>query len=134
MYLKDVVSKHLIEEGPEFGDEEEEKKAKTYSEEQEDLREEFLNAVKEEEDLFKVKENEKREDRLGDDEEEGYNEFAKKLDEFFAKDEKLDEETVFLKDFFRKKMWKDDKKGKRGDDDEDVEFSEDEEEMGRRGE
>nr|XP_016510683.1 PREDICTED: protein KRI1 homolog [Nicotiana tabacum] len=135
MYLKDVVSKHLIEEGPEFGDEEEEKKVKTYSEEQEDLREEFLNAVKEdeeEEDLFKVKENEKREDGLGDDEEEeGDNEFAKKLDEFFGEDEKLDEETVFLKDFFRKKMWKDDKKGKRGDDGEDVEFSEDEEEIER---
>ncbi|KAK4359055.1 hypothetical protein RND71_021284 [Anisodus tanguticus] len=130
MYLKDVVSKHLIEEGPEFGDseeEEEEKKVKTYNEEQDELRKEFLNAVNEDEDeeeLFKVKE---RWDGLGDDEE-GDTEFVKKLDEFFGEDEKLDEETVFLKDFFRKEMWKDDKKRK-GDDAEDVEFSEDEEEI-----
>ncbi|MCD9644494.1 hypothetical protein HAX54_032719 [Datura stramonium] len=135
MYLKDVVSKHLIEEGPEFGDEEEEekqeKKVKTYSEEQEDLREEFLNAVKEdeeeEEELFKVKETEKRGNVLGD-EEEGDTEFTKKLDEFFGEDEKLDEETVFLKDFFRKEMWKDDKKRKKDGMDE-VEFSEDEKEI-----
>ncbi|XP_055823288.1 uncharacterized protein LOC129891828 [Solanum dulcamara] len=134
MYLKDVVSKHLIEEGPEFGDEEEEEenKVKTYSEEQDDLRDEFLNAVKEddeeeEEDLFKVKEIEK-------DEEEGDPEFTKKLDEFFGEDDKLDEETVFLKDFFRKEMWRDDKKSsKRGDEMmmEEVEFSEDEEEIER---
>lgn len=132
MYLKDVVSKHLIEEGPEFGDEEEEeeKKVKTYSEEQDDLRDEFLNAVKEEEeeegDLFKVKETEK-------DKEEGDPEFTKKLDEFFGEDDKLDEETVFLKDFFRKEMWRDDKESsKKGDEKmEEVEFSEDEEEIER---
>ncbi|CAN4110338.1 unnamed protein product [Withania somnifera] len=133
MYLKDVVSKHLMEEGPEFGEEVEEKKAKTYTEEQDDLRQEFLNAVKEdeeeeEEDLFKVKE---AENGLGDDDE-GDTEFTKKLDEFFGEDDKLDEETVFLKDFFRKEMWRDDKKGKRdGHVMEEVEFSEDEEEIER---
>lgn len=129
MYLKDVVSKHLIEEGPEFGDEEktDEKKAKTYAEEQDDLREEFLNAVKDDddgdEDLFKVKETEK--------DEEGDPEFAKKLDEFFGEDDKLDEETVFLKDYFRKEMWRDDKKSSKSGDEmmEEVEFSEDEEEI-----
>ncbi|XP_059280418.1 uncharacterized protein LOC132034163 isoform X2 [Lycium ferocissimum] len=136
MYLKDVVSKHLIEEGPEFGNDEEEeeekeeKKVKTYNEEQDELRKEFLNAVKEDEeedeDLFKVKETEK-----DDNVEEGDTEFVKKLDEFFGEDDKLDEETVFLKDFFRKEMWKEDKKGKR-DDVEDVELiSEDEEEIER---
>ncbi|KAM3265339.1 protein KRI1 [Capsicum annuum] len=133
MYLKDVVSKHLIEEGPEFGDEEEEeeekKKVKTYSEEQDDLREEFLNAVKEDEDdedLFKVKETD--EERRGD----GDTEFTNKLDEFFGEDDKLDEETVFLKDYFRKEMWRDDKKRKSDDVVmEEVEFSEDEEEIER---
>ncbi|XP_015081986.1 protein KRI1 homolog [Solanum pennellii] len=130
MYLKDVVSKHLIEEGPEFGDEEEEKKVKTYNEEQAELRNEFLNAVKDEEeeegDLFKVKEAEK-------DEEEGDPEFTKKLDEFFGEDDKLDEQTVFLKDFFRKEMWRDDKgSSKKGDEKiEEMEFSEDEEEIER---
>lgn len=132
MYLKDVVSKHLIEEGPEFGDEEEEeeekKKVKTYSEEQDDLRQEFLNAVKgneDEEDLFKVKEDTEYGLEVAD------TEFTNKLDEFFGEDDKLDEETVFLKDFFRKEMWRDDKKGKRGDVMEEVEFSEDEEEIER---
>ncbi|TMX00336.1 hypothetical protein EJD97_001034 [Solanum chilense] len=130
MYLKDVVSKHLIEEGPEFGDEEEEKKVKTYNEEQDELRNEFLNAVEDEEeeegDLFKVKEAEK-------DEEEGDPEFTKKLDEFFGEDDKLDEQTVFLKDFFRKEMWRDDKgSSKKGDEKiEEVEVSEDEEEIER---
>ncbi|CAN4080578.1 unnamed protein product [Withania somnifera] len=100
-----------------------EKKVKTYSQEQDDLRQEFLNAVKEdeeeqEEDLFKVKENE---NGLGDDDE-GDTEFTKKLDEFFGEDDKLDEET----------MWKDDKKGKRdGDVMEGMEFLEDEEEIER---
>ncbi|XP_070048235.1 uncharacterized protein [Nicotiana tomentosiformis] len=130
-YLKDVVFKHLIEGGPEFGDkkddeEEEEKKVKTYFEEQEDLRKEFLNADKEDEDaedLFKVKVNGKRGDELGDDEEVS-TEFAKKLDEAFGEDDK------FLKDYFGKEMWKDDKKRKR-EDVEEVEFSEDEEEIER---
>nr|XP_016465749.1 PREDICTED: protein KRI1 homolog [Nicotiana tabacum] len=59
-----------MEEGPEFGDKEDdekedEKKVKTYFEEQEDLRKEFLNADKEDdEDLFKLKVNEKRGDEL----------------------------------------------------------------------
>ncbi|GMY08832.1 protein KRI1 homolog [Fagus crenata] len=43
MYLKDVVAKHLIEEGPEFEEEEREmeKKNKSYVEEQEDIRRVF---------------------------------------------------------------------------------------------
>ncbi|TXG71683.1 hypothetical protein EZV62_000262 [Acer yangbiense] len=50
MYLKDVMAKHLIEEGPEFKEEElgEKKKRKqSYTEEQEEMRKAFLDAIKE---------------------------------------------------------------------------------------
>nr|GMD02386.1 protein KRI1 homolog [Ipomoea batatas] len=138
MYLKDVSSKHLIEEGPEFNDEDEEEdkdkmKVKTYSEEQEELRKEFLDSVEkmemeneqDGEDFFKVKERDDEDVEDDDDAEE----FSKKLDEYFGEDDKLDENDRFLKDYFRNKMWmnSDEKVGK--EDDVGFEFSEDEEEI-----
>ncbi|CAH9147296.1 unnamed protein product [Cuscuta epithymum] len=136
MYLKDVVSKHLMEEGPEFDDEDEEedkKKLKTYSEEQEELRKEFLDAVEKMEmeaedgdDFLKVKGSGK----IGgdDDEDADDGQFSKKLEEYFGEDDKLDENDRFLKDFFRNKMWLDnDDKGKKVDDDEESILSQDEE-------
>ncbi|KAK6132020.1 hypothetical protein DH2020_034246 [Rehmannia glutinosa] len=140
MYLKDVVSKHLIEAGPEFDDEETEEdedddgnkeKVKSYSEEQEELRREFLKAVNEEEendmegDFLKLKSNESKDE---DEEDEG--EIEDKLDEYFGEDEKLDENTMFLKDYFRNRMWIDDGRSKNMGDEE-IEFSEDEEEIER---
>ncbi|KAK6114859.1 hypothetical protein DH2020_007128 [Rehmannia glutinosa] len=139
MYLKDVVSKHLIEAGPEFDDEETEEedddgnkeKVKSYSEEQEELRKEFLKAVNEEEendeegDFLKLKSSESK-----DEEDEDEDEIEDKLDEYFGEDEKLDENTMFLKDYFRNRMWIDDGKSKRMGDEE-IEFSEDEEEIER---
>ncbi|XP_019198195.1 PREDICTED: protein KRI1 homolog [Ipomoea nil] len=138
MYLKDVVFKHLVEEGPEFEDEDEEgkdkKKVTTYSEEQEELRKEFLDAVEnmemdneqDGEDFFKVKErgDQDVEDDDGDD-----GEFSKKLDEYFGEDDKLDENDRFLKDYFRNEMWmnSDEKGGK--EDHEGFKLSEDEEEI-----
>ncbi|KAG8378291.1 hypothetical protein BUALT_Bualt08G0122200 [Buddleja alternifolia] len=127
MYLKDVVSKHLIEAGPEFDDEEVENGVKSYSEEQEELRREFLKAVEEENDeegdLLRVKDGGSKED--GD--EEG-DVIAGKLDEYFGEDGKLDENMMFLKDYFRNRMWIDDGGSKDVGDDE-IEFSEDEEEI-----
>ncbi|KAK1425683.1 hypothetical protein QVD17_21038 [Tagetes erecta] len=134
MFLKDVNAKHLIGNGPEFDDEDEEEdgkvKKKSYFEEQEEVRKEFLDAVADEEgdddgELLKVKDG-----KNGDEEDdEDDREFEKKLDEYFKEDDKLDENEKFLKDYFRKKMWleKDDS-GKRLYGDE-IDVSEDEEEL-----
>ncbi|XP_022860193.1 protein KRI1 homolog [Olea europaea var. sylvestris] len=141
MYLKDVVSKHLIEEGPEFNDEGDDDnedvnnknidvnvKVKSFLEEQEESRREFLkvfeeaaNVEDEEGDFFSVKNGiGKREEDDG--------EIDEKLDEYFGEDEKLDENTKFLKDYFRNELWLDDGKSNNIVD-EDVGFSEDEEEI-----
>ncbi|CAH9123421.1 unnamed protein product [Cuscuta epithymum] len=137
LYLKDVISRHLMEEGPEFDDEDEgkdEKKQKTYSEEQEELRKEFLDAVEkmdmeaeDGDDFLKVKGSG---NTGGDDDEDGDDgEFSKKLEEYFGEDNKLDENDRFLKDFFRNKMWLDDDNNKvrKVDDEEESILSEDEE-------
>ncbi|CAA2988856.1 Hypothetical predicted protein [Olea europaea subsp. europaea] len=141
MYLKDVVSKHLIEEGPEFNDEGDDDnedvnnknidvnvKVKSFLEEQEESRREILKVFEEaanvedvEGDFFRVKNGigKRREDD---------GEIEEKLDEYFGEDEKLDENTKFLKDYFRNELWLDDGKSNNIVD-EDVGFSEDEEEI-----
>ncbi|KAF8397333.1 hypothetical protein HHK36_016246 [Tetracentron sinense] len=106
MYLKDVVAKHLIEEGPEFEEKLSKSGLKSYPEEQEELRRAFLNAAEEAfdgdgGDLLTEKDKNK-----GDDVEEGDNdEIHKRLDEYFGADQKLDENEMFLKNFFLNKMW-----------------------------
>lgn len=133
MYLKDVVSKHLIDAGPDFDDEEmangdndeQEIMVKSYSEEQEELKKKFLEAVKDEdndEDFLRVKDSGKK-----DEEEDEDDEIGGKLDEYFGEDEKLDENTKFLKDYFRNRMWMDDRSNNVGN--EEIELSEDEEEI-----
>ncbi|KAL8477748.1 hypothetical protein ACS0TY_029885 [Phlomoides rotata] len=136
MYLKDVVSKHLIEAGPEFSDEETENegddalgnRVKSYSEEQKQIRDEVLEALNEEEnddegDLLTLKSNGNKDES---EEEEEEDEIGDKLEEYFGEDEKLDENTMFLKDYFRNRMWIDDGKNNVADE---LEFSEDEEEI-----
>nr|XP_043626264.1 protein KRI1 homolog [Erigeron canadensis] len=124
MYLKDVTAMHLLENGPEFEDVEENKKM-SYKEEQEALRNEFLDAADKDDDggeLLKVKDGK-------EDEESEDGEYVKKLDEYFKEDEKLDENERFLKDYFRKKMWlaKDEGGGSKGlDIDDGFDVSEDE--------
>ncbi|XP_076912410.1 protein kri1-like isoform X2 [Bidens hawaiensis] len=134
MYLKDVNAKHLLESGPEFDDDEEEdeehdykNKKKSYVEELEVARKEFLDAVAAEDDdddgeLLKVKNNN------NEDEDEDNHEYEKKLDEYFKEDDKLDENEKFLKDYFRKKMWLEKDNGNEGVFDE-VDVLEDEEEL-----
>ena len=114
MYLKDVVAKHLLEEGPEFSDKDDRnnKKKLAYNEEQEEIRKAFLEAVEgneveeDEGDLLKMKEKDEA-DQDGSDNEE----FQKKLDEFFGggHSEDLDENAIFLKEYFKNKMWIDKK-------------------------
>ncbi|GFP89778.1 protein kri1 [Phtheirospermum japonicum] len=130
MHLRTVIAKQLIELGPEFNDEDDagDKNVKTYSEEQEEHRRAFLEAVAEEEndeegDFLTVKNNASKDEDDKDDD------FDEKLEEYFDEDEKLDEESKFLKDYFRSRMWVDD--GKNNNLDDEIEVSEDEEEIER---
>lgn len=133
MYLKDVTAQHLIEDGADMGEDvyEEERRGnvvgKSYVEEQEELKKPFLRDNEEEEEdegFFKVKERD-------EDEEEGDGEeVSKKLDEYFGEDEKLDENAMFLKDYFKNKMWLDKSDDRKVVEDE-VEVEEDEEEVER---
>lgn len=138
LYLKDVVSKHLIEEGPDFEDSIDKnmagkKKVKSYLEEQEELRKAFLESVEEAEkgaddggDLLKEKSK-----KDVDDEDDDFG-IGSKLDEYFGSDEKLDEDSMFLKDYFKNRLWMRDDGDKSGCMDEgdfQMRFSEDEEEI-----
>ncbi|GMG99942.1 hypothetical protein Nepgr_001782 [Nepenthes gracilis] len=131
-YLKDVTAQHLLEEGPEFEEVKEDvKKVKSYAEEQEDLRQAFLDAVAEAEiddgdggEFLREKAKENKEE-----EEEKNEEVKKRLDEYFGEDDKLDEKEMFLKDFFKNKMWIDTDKGKEMMEEDVVDFSDEEEEL-----
>lgn len=116
MYLKDVMARHLIEKGPELDDEEgssiKTKRAdKSYNDEQEELRKAFLDAVEDEEEdgeqeFLKLKER-KNEEVSGDGnaaDADGV-EFEKKLGDYFGGEGELDEGSMFLRDFFKNKMW-----------------------------
>ncbi|CAL0334496.1 unnamed protein product [Lupinus luteus] len=158
MYLKDVMAKHLIEDGPDFGDKEEEinekKKGKsrmpsiqegadfvnedgkkTYGDEQEELKKAFQEAVEREgledgeESFFTVKE--KAGEGKVDSED---NEFEEKLDEYFG-DVELNENSKFLKNYFMNKMWIDkNREGVNVGEEELQEISEDEIEIERQEE
>ncbi|KAK8701806.1 hypothetical protein V6N13_020184 [Hibiscus sabdariffa] len=118
MYLKDVVAKHLIEEGPNFEEQDAFAKAKkTYVEEQEEIKKALLDATEEFENeddggFLRVKEKKGK----YDEEKEGSSngELTKKLEEYFGEDAEMDENSKFLKEFFKNKMWID-KERKGGD-------------------
>ncbi|CAI9102692.1 OLC1v1000999C1 [Oldenlandia corymbosa var. corymbosa] len=145
VYLKDVMSKLLIEKGPEYDDDEddeddvtenkEEKKVKSHVQEQEELRQGVLEALKEVDgdggELLKEKSSKGVEG--GDDEEEDDG-FVAKLDKYFGPDGCLDENNIFLKDYFRKRMWLeagDNKTGLGNEGGSEIDVSEDEEEIER---
>lgn len=73
-------------------------------------------------DFLREKEREVEEE----DDDEGDDEMNKRLNEFFGEDEKLDENDMFLKDFFKNKLWIDKDKGKKFIEDDMVGFSDDE--------
>ncbi|XP_062003171.1 uncharacterized protein LOC133720731 [Rosa rugosa] len=137
VYLKDVVANHLLEDGAELPEDDGKQFLKSYSEEQEQIRREFLEAAAKEEEeeddegeILRVKGSNSA---VGDEADE---EFDKKLDEYFGQD--LDDNARFLRDFFKNKMWLD--KGNQGRGatevrDEDLEMvSEDEMEIERQEE
>ncbi|MED6148848.1 hypothetical protein PIB30_056932 [Stylosanthes scabra] len=131
MYLKDVMAKHLIEEGPDFGDEDGEmikkdkgkkdkmtKKLmpeesdfvnkdgkKTYGDEQEELKRAVLEAVERE----GLEDDEGDfftvKEKVGEDKEVDSDdkEFEEKLDEYFG--DESNENAKFLKNYFMNKMW-----------------------------
>ncbi|GLT25100.1 hypothetical protein SLA2020_002520 [Shorea laevis] len=118
VYLKDVVAKQLIEEGPEFEEEDSDyelkKKKKSYNEEQEEIKMAFLDAAQEVDgdddgdDFLRVKKKENIDEEGKEELDDG--EFAK-LEEYFGRDTEMDENQMFLKEFFLKKMWQDKEKG-----------------------
>ncbi|KAL2335969.1 hypothetical protein Fmac_010415 [Flemingia macrophylla] len=159
MYLKDVVAKHLIEEGADFGDieeginEKDKRKGKkvipskdkdfvnkdgkkTYGDEQEELKRAFMEAVEGEgledgeEEFFTVKEKVGEENKVDSNDKE----FEEKLDEYFGGDVESNENSKFLRSYFMNKMWID-KSGKNNvGEDELEEISEDEMELERQEE
>ncbi|KAG1365538.1 putative protein KRI1 [Cocos nucifera] len=131
LYLKDVMAQHLIEEGPEFGEKPLKNYPKVYNKEQEEVLRAFLEAVEKEEaeavseddgDIIKkkavvVKEVDKNAD-----------ERSKKLDDYFGKDDGLNDDDLILKNYFLQRSWAmKDKEEKPSFDDIDV--SEDEAEL-----
>lgn len=124
MYLKDLVAKHLIEEGPEFADSDNnndegkgKKKMKTYEEEQEDIRKAFLEAAEDKEDedeLLRVK------NKVGVDEDGSDSEIKNLVNQYPADDE----DHKFLINYMLKKPWLEE--GKEVPDDELDKLSEEE--------
>ncbi|KAM7524486.1 hypothetical protein LguiA_014388 [Lonicera macranthoides] len=131
MYLKDVTAMHLIKEGADFeeGEEEVGMGVKTYNDEQEEYKRAVLDATAALDgdddggELLKMKEGK------FDEEDDDGGKTKKKLDEYFGEDDKLDEDSKFLKDFFENKMYLNrDGDGKMIYED-DLGFSQDEEEI-----
>lgn len=124
LYLKDVNARHLLEEGPEFAAQPSRSSSKferiAYDEQQKKGLEAFLEAQKEalgdggddDGDLFQVKEKARAgaDDEAEEDEEEKQ---TKDLaGEVFGKDEELDENEKFLKEFFLKRPYLETEKSK----------------------
>uniref|UniRef100_A0A1D1Z208 RING-type E3 ubiquitin transferase n=1 Tax=Anthurium amnicola TaxID=1678845 RepID=A0A1D1Z208_9ARAE len=133
LYIKDVVAKQLLEEGPEFEDAEPsragQRPLKSYMEEQEENKRAFLEAAQaalgsDEDDLFKEKKAVR--DQVVDEDE---GEIQNKLDEYFGADANLDENEMFLKNFFLNKMWVDNDKDQKAWNEEILAVSEEEDEL-----
>ncbi|XP_024529781.1 protein kri1 [Selaginella moellendorffii] len=124
VYLKDVVAKQALE-NPE-GDEDEEEDGnppiKTYAQEQQELkdalRKSFAAAVEEDDDeegLFTVRKKSKEELRREEEQAEKLRKEApvsQKLEEYFGKDDDLDEKDRFLKNYLQNQGWIDKNKDK----------------------
>ncbi|XP_050384260.1 uncharacterized protein LOC126800881 [Argentina anserina] len=110
VHLKDVVANHLLEDGPELPEDDGGRSfLRSYDEDQEQIRREFLEAAAKEEeededDLLRIKD---KSNAVGDEPDE---ELDEKLDEYFGPD--LDDNARFLRDYIRNQMWLD--KGNQG--------------------
>ncbi|KAG1338268.1 protein KRI1 [Cocos nucifera] len=108
LYLKDIMAQHLIEEGPEFGEKPLRNNPKVYNEEQEEGLKAFLEAAEKEEaeagsdddgDIIKAKET------AVEEVDEDADERNKRLDDYFGKDDELNEDDLFLKNYFLQRSW-----------------------------
>lgn len=129
LYLKDVMAQHLIEEGPEFGEKPLKSNPKVYNKEQEEGLRAFLDAAEEEEagseddgDIIKAKET------AAEEVDEDAKVRSKRLDDYFGKDDELNEEDLFLKNYFIQMSWVEKDKEKKPSF-ADIDVSEDEDEL-----
>ncbi|KAG0479993.1 hypothetical protein HPP92_010624 [Vanilla planifolia] len=131
LYLKDLMARQLMEEGPEFDGEPLKENPFVYNREQAEGIKALLEAEKEafdangDDDIIKLKEKNSTED-----EDENAGEIKKRLDEYFGEDENLSEGDMFLKNYLINRMWVDKEKDKRPSLDE-IRVSEDEDELDR---
>lgn len=128
VYLKDVLASRLIQEGPDFQEEEERPKKKaivTYGEEQQALKNEFLRSAEvpnsDDEELLQLRKkttdaqnNQPQGDGLLAEGELRTKDadIARRLDEYFGRDENLGENEKFLKSYLLNKSWIDEDDGK----------------------
>uniref|UniRef100_A0A7N0U0Y1 Kri1-like C-terminal domain-containing protein n=1 Tax=Kalanchoe fedtschenkoi TaxID=63787 RepID=A0A7N0U0Y1_KALFE len=114
LYLKDVIAKQLLEDGAAADGEDVERtdggveKVKSLAEEQEEARRAFLEAAEaaaggDDDDGEFLKFKESGGDRTDEDEEDGI--VQSKLDEYFGSDDELDDNSKFLKEFFKNKLY-----------------------------
>lgn len=148
VYLKDVLANQLIEEGPDFQEDIPNRKlVVTYAEEQQALKDEFLKIATlpdsdGEEDSGLLKVRKKTADVLKEDDDSGGGpvsdvqhrakdaDITRRLEEYFGRDDSLDENEKFLKDYLLNKSWIDEDRDRIPSYDEIVgDVEEDEEEL-----
>lgn len=118
VYLKDALAKQLIEDGSDFDEDDSKSKRKrivTYADDQQSYKNEFLRSAKLDDDdnddgngFLKLRR--KEQPQAPDDAPElaPYDkDISQRLEEYFGKDDHLDENDKFLKDFLLKKSWVD---------------------------
>ncbi|XP_020578547.1 protein KRI1 homolog [Phalaenopsis equestris] len=133
LYLKDVMARQLMEEGPEFEEEPLKKNPKVYSREQVEGLKAFLEAEKEafgsvvDDDDDGMIIEQKKGNRKDTEENEDGEMIHKKVDEFFGEDKDLTEDEMFLKNYCLNKMWVNKERDKETYDD--IGVSEDEDEL-----
>lgn len=119
LYLKDVMAQHLLENGPDFEEKRVRNAPKSYAEEQDELKRAFMEADESDDEddggLLTVKkktaeellrEKKEEEEAVAEAEQRAKDAgIAKKLDEYFGKDDDLDENDRFLKNYLMNKGW-----------------------------
>lgn len=119
LYLKDVMARHLLENGPDFEEKRARNVPKSYAEEQDELKRAFMEAGDSDDEdgggLLTVKKKTAEElRREKKEEEEAVAEaeqrakdagIARKLNEYFGKDDDLDENDRFLKNYLMNRGW-----------------------------
>lgn len=123
VYLKDALAKQLMEDGSDLDEDcckGTKNRVLTYADEQEALKNEFLHSANLENDndeeggsFLQLRKREQLQDADGDAEVAPYEkDIAERLEDYFGKDDNLDENDKFLKDYLLKKSWIDEDAGR----------------------